>query len=103
MTSRALYYKQNRLKQPRAFCHAARTGSISAAAQALFLSQPSVSLRAQSLERELGTVLFERRGPQIKLTPEGKQLYELARPLIEGMDKLPETFAERAGSWRAGS
>ncbi|MDP6190008.1 MAG: LysR family transcriptional regulator, partial [Gammaproteobacteria bacterium] len=37
------YYKQNRLKQLRAFCHAARLGSISRAAEQLFLSQPSVS------------------------------------------------------------
>ena len=97
-----LYYKQNRLKQLRALCHAARTGSISAAAESLFLSQPSVSLQIQALEREFGVTLFERRGPQIKLTPEGELLYQLARPLVEGMDKLHEVFAARYGKLESG-
>lgn len=88
-----IYYKQNRLKQLRAFCHAARTGSISEAAEKVFLSQPTVSLQIQALERELETVLFERRGPKIRLTPEGEVLFKLSQPLVEGMDKLHETFA----------
>ena len=37
-----LYYKQNRLKQLRAFCMAAKLGSISQASEALFQSQPTV-------------------------------------------------------------
>ena len=57
------YYKQNRLQQLRGFCYAAQTGSISKAAERLFLSQPSVSLQIQALEREFKTKLFERRGP----------------------------------------
>ena len=48
-----VYYKQNRLKQLRAFCHAAQTGSISEAAERIFLSQPTVSLQIQALEREI--------------------------------------------------
>jgi len=97
-----LYSKQNRLKQLRALCHAARTGSISAAAESLFLSQPSVSLQIQALEREFSVTLFERRGPQIKLTPEGELLYQLARPLVEGVDKLHEVFAARYGRLESG-
>ena len=92
-----LHYKQNRLKQLRAFCHAARSGSVSAAADQIFLSQPTVSLQIQALEREFDTLLFERRGPKIKLTPAGEVLYELAQPLVEGMDKLHETFFSQCG------
>ncbi|MEY6431776.1 LysR family transcriptional regulator [Thioalkalicoccus limnaeus] len=92
-----IHYKQNRLKQLRAFCHAARTGSVSAAAEKIFLSQPTVSLQIQALEREFDTILFERRGPKIKLTPEGDLLFQLAEPLVEGMDKLHETFATQCG------
>ncbi|MGA7983341.1 MAG: LysR family transcriptional regulator [Chromatiaceae bacterium] len=92
-----IHYKQNRLKQLRAFCHAARTGSVSAAAEQIFLSQPTVTLQIQALEREFDTLLFERRGPKIKLTPEGELLYRLAQPLVEGMDKLHETFATQCG------
>ncbi len=97
-----VYYKQNRLKQLRAFCFAAQTGSVSKAAERLFLSQPSVSLQIQALERELGIALFERRGPNIKLTPEGEALYELALPLVQGMDTLPEAFAAQRGKLESG-
>ena len=92
-----LHYKQNRLKQLRAFCHAARSGSVSAAADQIFLSQPTVSLQIQALEREFDTLLFERRGPKIKLTPAGEVLFGLAQPLVEGMDKLHETFFSHCG------
>jgi DNA-binding transcriptional LysR family regulator len=92
-----IHYKQNRLKQLRAFCHAARTGSVSAAADKIFLSQPTVSLQIQALEREFSTVLFERRGPKIRLTPEGQLLFQMAEPLVEGMDRLHDVFAVQCG------
>jgi DNA-binding transcriptional LysR family regulator len=97
-----LYYKQNRLKQLRAFCYTAQVGSISRAAEKLFLSQPSVSLQIQALERELETELLERRGPNIRLTPEGRILYEIARPMVQGIDTLPETFAAHCGNLESG-
>ncbi len=97
-----LYYKQNRLKQLRAFCFAARTGSISTAAEELFLSQPSVTLQIQALEREMGITLFERRGPNIKLTPEGDILYKLSDPLVQGIDKLQDTFSAQYGKLESG-
>ncbi|SEH07776.1 HTH-type transcriptional activator CmpR [Candidatus Venteria ishoeyi] len=97
-----IYYKHNRLKQLRAFCYAARTGSVSQAAEALFLSQPSVTLQIQALERDIQVKLFERRGPKISLTPEGEALYQLSDPLVEGIDKLPETFAAQFGSLESG-
>ncbi|GJL82876.1 MAG: transcriptional regulator [marine bacterium B5-7] len=98
----APYYKQNRLKQLRAFCTTARCGSISKAAEKLFLSQPSVSLQIQALERELDTTLFERRGPSIRLTPEGKTLLEISLPLVQGIDSLTDTFTERSGNLEQG-
>ncbi|MDJ0807530.1 MAG: LysR family transcriptional regulator [Gammaproteobacteria bacterium] len=101
-TTPQIHYKQNRLKQLRAFCRAAQNGSISEAAERLYLSQPTVSLQIQALERELDTILFERRGPKIKLTPEGDALYKLAQPLVEGMDNLQETFAASCGKLESG-
>jgi len=86
-------YKQNRFQQLRGFCYAARTKSISKAAEKLELSQPSVSLQIKALERELGTQLFTRRGPRIELTHDGQRLLELAKPLVEAMDGLDEDFA----------
>ena len=100
--TQTLYYKQNRLKQLRAFCQAARTGNITEAAEKLFLSQPSVTLQIQALEREFNVQLFERRGPKIHLTSEGQVLYGLAQPLVEGMDKLQETFDAHLGKLETG-
>lgn len=86
-------YKQNRLQQLRGFCYAARTQSISKAAEKMALSQPSVSLQIKALERELGAQLFERRGPRIELTHDGERLLEIARPLVDAIDHLEDHFA----------
>ncbi len=87
-----LYYKENRLKTLRAFCATVEAGSISAAAERLFLSQPTVSLQIKALEKELGTTLFERSGPRLRLTPEGKVFYDMARPLLNDFERLDERF-----------
>lgn len=100
--SSQLYYKQNRLKQLRAFCRAAQMGSISEAAEFLCLSQPTITLQIQALERDMEIVVFERRGPKIKLTPEGQVLFQLAQPLVEGIDNLGETFAAHTGNLESG-
>jgi len=94
--------KQNLHQQLRGFCYTAETGSISKAAERMQLRQPSVSLQIQSLEREFNVTLFERRGPKIELTPEGKILYELAAPLVEGIDALKESFAARRDDIESG-
>lgn len=97
------YYKGNPLKQLRAFCAVARTGKMTDAAKQLFLSQSAVSLQVKALEESLETTLFERRGPSIQLTPEGRKLLDMARPLVEGVDNLPERFIkEIRGSAESG-
>jgi DNA-binding transcriptional LysR family regulator len=96
-------YKQNRLQQLRGFCYAARSRSISNAAQKMGLSQPSVSLQIKALERELGAQLFTRRGPRIELTHDGQRLMELARPLVDAIDGLDETFAALRDSAERGT
>ncbi len=101
-STRVPYYKQNRLKQLRAFCQVVKTGSITEAAELLFLSQPTITLQIQALERELNVTLFERSGPKITMTPPGVVLYELAQPLLEGIEKLPETLMARMGSLEHG-
>jgi DNA-binding transcriptional LysR family regulator len=97
MSSKAprFYYKGSRIKQLRAFCHVARLGSVSRAAEAVFLSQPAVSLQLGALESELGVPLFERLGRRFSLTREGQALYELARPLVDGLDSLDGDFRTR--------
>jgi DNA-binding transcriptional LysR family regulator len=68
----------------------------------MFLSQPSVTLQIQAMERELGVTVFERRGPVLKLTPDGEALYALAKPLVDGIDSLEENFAAQHGKLDSG-
>jgi DNA-binding transcriptional LysR family regulator len=85
-------YKQNRLQQLRGFCAVVEAQSVSKAAKALRLTQPTISLQVQSLERDLHSRLFERHGPRIDVTYEGRLLYDLARPLVEGFVALDQEF-----------
>ena len=97
------YYKGERLKPLRAFCQVARLGSVSRAAEALFLSQPAVTLQLQALERDFGIKLFERSGRRFGLTSAGDALYELARPLVDGLDGLESEFRNRLKGLSAGA
>ncbi len=80
------------LPRLRSFCMAARLGCISRAAERLEISQPTVSLHIQALEKLFRAALFARRGPKIHLTAEGRALYERVRPVVEQLDSLHETF-----------
>lgn len=101
-SSPSFAYKGDRLKPLRAFCQVTRLGSVSRAAGALYVSQPAVTLQLQALERELGVKLFVRVGRRLTPTREGEALYELARPLVEGIDALPAVFREQLRGLDAG-
>ena len=103
MKIQRFYYKQNRLKQLRAFCYTAQSRSMSKAAEQMYLSQPTVSLLIQALEKDVGSKLFERQGPKIRLTTEGKILFDLSLPLVEGLEGLNETFHEQCSNLVTGS
>ena len=96
------YYKRNRLRQLRAFCYAARLGSITQAAARLGLTQPAVSLQVRELEDELEATLFDRSGSRISLTSAGESLHGIAEPLVLGMDGLMDNFGELVGDRIAG-
>lgn len=93
-TAPRYYYKGNRLKQLRAFCALVKFGSLARAAESLFLSQPAVSLQLSALEKELSVPLLERQGRSLRVTRAGQALYELARPLVEGFDRLEHSLRE---------
>lgn len=97
------YYKGNRLKQLRAFVYTVKLGTLSRAAEALFLSQPSISLQLTALERELGQRLLERTRRRVTLSRAGEALYELARPLVEGWEQLDRDFRARVAGLKAAS
>jgi len=96
------YYKQTRYKLLRTFCVVAQKENITHAADQLHISQPTVSLQVQALEREMGEKLLERRGPSVRLTPEGRILYQLVQPIAAGIDSLKETFAASLGKMEQG-
>ena len=100
--------RRDRLKQLRSFCEAVRLGSMSAAAGAVHSSQPAVSVQLRALEKELGVALIRRRGAGIAPTRAGANLYRIARPLVEGLLRVPELFDEQhrgadSGSLRIGA
>ena len=92
-----IYHKRDRLRQLRAFCYAARSQSITRAAEHLGITQSAVSMQVRELEHELEAVLFERSGPRISLSPAGEQLYGIAWPLVKAMDGLPEVCTKQLG------
>lgn len=70
-----------------AFVYVIHFNSFNKAADALFLSQPSVTARIQSLERELNTLLFDREGRNFTLTEKGKQFLPYAQQILQTYKK----------------
>lgn len=62
-----------------------REGNISAAAEALHVSQPALSRQIKDLEEELGVTLFERGSRRIRLTEEGMILKRRAEEMVRLM------------------
>lgn len=95
------------LAQLQAFLQVAQHHSFSRAAEALFLTQPSVTARIQSLERELGERLFERSGRTVTLTDGGDAFLPHARRALssvqEGADAIQAVRDGELGSVRLGA
>ncbi len=66
----------------RYFLAVAREGNITKAAERLHLSQPTLSVQLQALERELGKPLFQRKNRRLMLTEEGYLLQRRAGEII---------------------
>ncbi len=74
------------LGQLEAFVQVASQHSFSRAAEALFLTQPSVTARIQALERDLGERLFERSGRGIRLTEVGECFLPHAERVLQALN-----------------
>src|SRR2546430_7790803 len=79
----------------------ARPGSVSRAAEALFITQPTLTARLHGLERELGTPLFLRTPHGMRLTHAGRACIPLAEralpALVDGRDALQQVMTASAG------
>ncbi|MCA0374581.1 MAG: LysR family transcriptional regulator [Gemmatimonadetes bacterium] len=80
----------------RAFLATADTGALSRAARELGLSQPSLTVQIQRLEKHLGATLFVRHGRGVALTESGKALYPRARRILDEM-RATEEAVRREG------
>ncbi len=89
------------LEHYRVFREVADKLSFSAAANALFITQPAVSQTITALERSLGVTLFARTSKGVVLTTEGKHLYSYVdralKTLKAGEDKLSEVSRLECG------
>ena len=74
----------------RVFYAVANTGSISKAADSLFISQPAVSKSISNLEAELGNHLFVRSSRGVVLTEEGRILYEHLRNAFDTISRAED-------------
>ena len=82
----------------RAFLVTAEEGSLSAAARALGLTQPTLGRQVTALETELGVVLFERGGRGLELTPSGMDLVEHVRAMGDAASRFSLTASGQSTS-----
>jgi DNA-binding transcriptional LysR family regulator len=90
------------LNQLWVFYHVAKHKSFSQAAEALFLSQPSVSNQVKLLEDAYGLKLFERFGRSIKLTSTGEILFSYAERVFN-LTKEADSVIEEIKGMKSGS
>ena len=74
--------------QTRGFLTTAETGSLSAAARKLGLTQPTLSRQVAALEEGLGVTLFERVGKRLELTETGLELLDHAKKMGAAADAI---------------
>jgi DNA-binding transcriptional LysR family regulator len=82
------------LTQLRAFVAVARAGSVSDAAEKLFVTQPSVSAAVSALARELGVELTERLGRRVRLTAAGEAFLPFAVDVLGLLEQGRRTALE---------
>lgn len=85
------------LFQLRYFVSAARMRHFTRAAEANFISQPSLSLQIANLEREVGAPLFARRGRSVALTDAGDALLVYAERILDEEEAARRAVQEIIG------
>ena len=89
------------LRHLRYFVAVAETGSLSRAAEKLYIAQPPLSVQIRQLEAEVGAALLVRHPKGVRLTPAGEVLLAEARQLLDRAARLRELVGrtgERSGA-----
>ena len=80
------------LNQLRYFCTAARYHSITQAAKALFVTQPTISIAIRDLEKEFSLTLFNHSGNRLSLTEEGEIFYNKVSAILADCEDLQANY-----------
>lgn len=83
-----------KLQQLQYFTEAVKYSSISKAAEVLHVSQPTISISIQELEKEFNVPLIARRYQGFTLTAEGKEFYDLAISLLKQASLLQDQMEQ---------
>lgn len=90
MTTPILPVGADRIELLQTFIRIVEAGNLSAAAQQMGTSQPTVSRRLQALERTLGIKLLQRSTHVMKLTEDGERCFAHAKALLDGWHTLED-------------
>lgn len=85
------------------FVEVVRSGTMSSAAEELFISQPAVSKTIGNLEDHYGTKLFERLGNKLAITEAGSQLYRHAIQLLDQAKRMEDKLKGQGELLRIGA
>ena len=77
------------------FVAAVDTGSITAAAAQCFIAQPSITSAIKKLEEELGVTLLVRQKRGVSVTPDGAELYNTAKSLLQHAQSIKNRFKKK--------
>lgn len=86
------------LRQLRVFETVARLNSVTRAAEALHLTQPTVSIQLRQLADLVGLPLFEQIGKKLYLTQAGEELARTSRTVLEELARFEMVVADMRGS-----
>jgi DNA-binding transcriptional LysR family regulator len=75
--------------------------NFSKAADALFITQPTISHQIRELETEFGIKIFDRDTHGVKLTEDGKRFCKYSRSVVDSVDALMEAFDQSTMSAKA--
>lgn len=85
------------LKEQIYICTLARCGTITKAAEELFLTAPALSMFLSTLEKNLGVRLFHRTGKNLQLTPIGREYVRYAEQMIQLKEQFDQILAQEIG------
>jgi LysR family transcriptional regulator, low CO2-responsive transcriptional regulator len=88
------------IRQLRAFIAIAESGTFTAGALRVHVTQAAISMQIRQLEKELGAKLFVRAPRRVMLTEAGEQLLQRARQILRDHDAALDEIAELTGAER---